>query len=102
MPDNKGQGIVRTDRGEEQPADKKRAQADNKTPAGQEHRVIEEKPKARRPNENDLPGAQDQGGKHGGQKDGPKPSPQPDGQDLDPNNSGPERPNNQKPRKPEG
>ncbi|WIG50994.1 MAG: hypothetical protein OJF48_001911 [Afipia sp.] len=102
MPDNKGQGIVRTDRGEEQPADKERAQADNKTPPGQQQRVIKEKPEARRADENDLPGAQDQGGKHGGQKDGPKPSPQPDGQHLDPNNPGPERPNNQKPRHPEG
>jgi hypothetical protein len=44
--------------------------------------------------ENDLPGAQDQGGKQGGQKDGPKPSPQPDGQDLDPHEKGPERKNN--------
>ncbi len=102
MLDNKGQGIVRTDRGEEQPADKERAQADNKTPPGQQQRIIKEKPEARRADENDLPGAQDQGGKHGGQKDRPKPSPQPDGQDLDPNNRGPERPNNQKPRHPEG
>lgn len=49
------------------------------------------------PDENDLPGQQDQGGKHGGQKDGPKPSPQPDGQDLDPNDGGPERLDNKKP-----
>ena len=102
MQDNKGQGIVRTDRGEEQPADKKRAQADNKTPPDQQQRVIREKPEARRADENDLPGAQDQGGKQGGQKDGPKPSPQPDGQDLEPNTSAPERSNNQKPRYPEG
>ena len=47
--------------------------------------------------ENDLPGEQDMGGKHGGQKDGPKPSPQPDGQDLDPNEGGPERLDNKKP-----
>ena len=46
------------------------------------------------PDENDLSGKQDQGGKHGGQKDGPKPSPQPDQQDLDPQNKGPERTDN--------
>jgi len=50
-----------------------------------------------KPDENDLPGPQDQGGKHGGQKDGPKPSPQPDGQDLDPHDGGPERRDNKKP-----
>jgi hypothetical protein len=46
------------------------------------------------PKENDLPGPQDQGGKHGGSKDGPKPSPQPDQQDLDPHEKGPERKDN--------
>lgn len=30
-----------------------------------------------RADENDLPGRQDQGGKHGGQKDGPRPAPPP-------------------------
>lgn len=44
--------------------------------------------------ENNLPGAQDQGGKQGGQKDGPKPSPQPDQQDRDPHHLGPERRDN--------
>jgi hypothetical protein len=44
--------------------------------------------------ENDLPGPQDQGGKHGGSKDGPKPSPQPDQQDLDPQHKGPEQTDN--------
>lgn len=46
------------------------------------------------PDENNLPGKQDMGGKHGGQKDGPKPSPQPDQQDADPKDKGPERLNN--------
>ncbi|WP_059369826.1 hypothetical protein [Treponema endosymbiont of Eucomonympha sp.] len=59
MPDNKGKGIVRTDRGGEQPADNKRAQADNKTLPGHQQRVIKEKPKVRVPSENELPGAQD-------------------------------------------
>jgi hypothetical protein len=42
-------------------------------------------------NENDLPGAWDQGGKHGGSKDGPKPSPQPDKLDRDPHHKGEDR-----------
>jgi hypothetical protein len=46
--------------------------------------------------ENNLPGAQDQGGKQGGQKDGPKPSPQPDQQDRDPHHLGTERRDNNK------
>lgn len=41
--------------------------------------------------ENDLPGAWDQGGKHGGSKDGPKPSPQPDKLDRDPHHKGEDR-----------
>ncbi len=45
MPDDKGQGIVRTDRGEEQPADKERAQKSSKTESGKEHRIIKERPK---------------------------------------------------------
>ncbi len=35
MPDNKSQGIVRTGRGEEQPADKERAQMANQTRKGE-------------------------------------------------------------------
>jgi hypothetical protein len=42
--------------------------------------------------ENDLPGAQDQGGKHGGSKDGPGPTPQPDGQVWDEKKGRPTRP----------
>lgn len=42
MPDDKSQGIIRTDRGEEQPADKERAQTAVKTEPGHmtEQRVI--------------------------------------------------------------
>jgi hypothetical protein len=45
--DDKSQGIVRTDRGEEQPADKERAQKAQKTEPGHmpSQRVIKEKPK---------------------------------------------------------
>ncbi len=42
--------------------------------------------------ENDLPGAQDQGGKHGGQKGGAGPTPQPDDQVWDEKKQRPERP----------
>ena len=52
-----------------------------------------------RKDENNLPGAQDQGGKQGAQKDGPKPSPQPDQEDLDPHNKGPERTDNKPERR---
>jgi hypothetical protein len=46
MPDDRGQGIARTGRGEEQPADKDRAQTANKTePAHMpEQKIIKEKP----------------------------------------------------------
>ena len=46
MPDDRGQGIIRTGRGEEQPADKDRAQTANKTEPGHmpEQKVIKEKP----------------------------------------------------------
>lgn len=47
MPDDKSQGIVRTDRGEEQPADKERAQKAHQTEPDQAHQVIEQKPKKR-------------------------------------------------------
>jgi hypothetical protein len=46
MPDDKNQGIARTGRGEEQPADKDRAQAANKTEPSHmpEQKLIREKP----------------------------------------------------------
>jgi len=43
-------------------------------------------------NENDLPGVQDQGGKHGGQQGGAGPTPQPDDQVWDDKKQRPERP----------
>jgi len=43
-------------------------------------------------NENDLPGVQDQGGKHGGQQGGAGPTPQPEDQIWDDNKKRPERP----------
>jgi len=46
MSDDKSQGIVRTGRGEEQPADKDRAQTANKTEPDRmpEQKIIREKP----------------------------------------------------------
>jgi hypothetical protein len=45
-----------------------------------------------RKGENDLPGAQDQGGKQGGQKGGAGPTPQPDDEVWDEKKQRPERP----------